>query len=78
MDLPPGFEIDLGINKECKLKKSALKQSPRAWFKCFEKAVMSYGFSQSEANHTMFYKHTGNDKVMVLIVYVDIILTGMC
>ena len=38
---------------------------------------MSYGFSQSQANHTMFYKHIGTDKVMVFIFYVDdIILTG--
>lgn len=40
------------------------------------KIVASYGFSQSQADHTMFYKHTRNDKVMVLIVYVDIILTN--
>ena len=38
---------------------------------------MIYGFSQSQADHTMFYKHTGKDKVMVSIVYVDeIILTS--
>ena len=37
---------------------------------------MSYGSSQSQADYAMFYKHTGNDNVVVLIVYVDdIILT---
>lgn len=38
---------------------------------------MSYGFSQIQVDHTMFYKHTENDKVVVLIMYVDdIILTS--
>ena len=56
----------------CKLKRAlyGLRQSPRAWFERFEKAVTSYGYSQSQADYTMFYKHTGNDKVMILIVYV--------
>ena len=79
MDLPPGFEVDLKINKVCKLEKSLynLKKSPRAWFERCEKEITSYGLSQSQADHTMFSKHAGNNKVTVLIVYVDdIILTG--
>ena len=49
MDLPSGFEVDHVINKVFKLKRSlyGLKQLPRAWFECFEKAVTGYGFSQS-------------------------------
>ncbi|XP_022151717.1 uncharacterized protein LOC111019632 [Momordica charantia] len=73
------FSMDIGNNKVCKLKKSlyGLKPSPRAWFERFEKAVTSYGFLQSQADHNIFYKHSGNDKMVVLIVYVDdIILTG--
>ncbi|TYK15005.1 cysteine-rich RLK RECEPTOR-like protein kinase [Cucumis melo var. makuwa] len=79
MDLPPGFNVGLGIDKVCKLKRSlyGLKQPPRSWFERFKKAVTSYGFSQSQDNHTIFYKYTRNDKVVVLIVYVDdIILVG--
>ena len=51
-----------------KLKRSlyGLKQSPRAWFECFEKTVMSYKFSQSQVDHM----------IMTLVVYVDIILIG--
>ena len=46
MDVPPGFEVDLEINKLCKLKRSfyTLEQSLRAWFEPFEKAGTSYGF----------------------------------
>ena len=50
MSLPPGFEKSLGSDKVCRLKKSlyGLKQSPRAWFERFGKAVISYGFLQSQ------------------------------
>ena len=43
MELPPGFE--LGKNKVSRLKKSLyrLKQSPRAWFEHFGKAVKAQG-----------------------------------
>ena len=79
MDLPPGFKGKVGKSKVCRLKKSlyGLKQSPRAWFERFGKAVKSHGYCQGQVDHTMFYKHTGEGKVAILFVYVnDIILTG--
>ncbi|GMI96958.1 hypothetical protein HRI_003365100 [Hibiscus trionum] len=77
MDFPPGFEGSKG--QVCKLKKSlyGLKQSPRAWFNRFAKAMSSRHYIQGQADHTLFYKHTDNGKCCILIVYVDdIILTG--
>ena len=54
-----------------------LKQSPRAWFERFGKAVKSYDYIQSQADHTLFFKHSKIDKLAILIVYVDdIIMTG--
>lgn len=79
MSLPPNLEERFGKDKVCKLKKSSygLKQSTRSWFKRFGKAVKSYGYYQSEADHTMFFKHFIEGKIAILIVYVDhIILTG--
>lgn len=79
MSLPPGFEERLDKNKVCKLKKSLyrLKQSPRAWFERFGNTIKSYGYCQSQADHTMFYKCSKEGKNVVLIVYVDdIILRG--
>ena len=79
MDLPPGFEGNHGKNKVCRLRKSlyGLKQSPRAWFERFGKAVKHYGYHQSQIDHTMFFKHSSTGKIAILIVYVDdIILTG--
>ena len=79
MDLQPGCKEKLGKKKVCKLKKSlyVLKQSPRSWFERFGKVIKLQGYIQSEVNHTMFYKHSREGKIVVLIVYVDdIILIG--
>lgn len=39
-----GYEMKLGNNKVCKLKKLlyGLKQFPRAWFESFRKIITSY------------------------------------
>lgn len=78
MEPPPGFTEKFG-SKVCRLKRSlyGLKQSPRAWFERFAKFVKSQGYSQGQADHTLFTKVSTKDKLSVLIVYVDdIILTG--
>ena len=52
-----------------------LKQSLRAWFERFTKSIKKFGYLQSQADHTLFYKHSSDD-ISILIVYVDdIILT---
>ena len=54
-----------------------LKQSPKAWFERFGKVIKLQGYIQCQADHTMFYKHSREGKIVVLLVYVDdIILTG--
>ena len=64
-----------------KLKKSlyGLKQSPRAWFDKFTKAIKRFRYTQCQAYHTMFIKHLEAGRRAILIVYVDdIILIGDC
>ena len=48
MEISHGFETNLTRNKVDKLRRSlyGLRQSPRAWFKKFTKAVKKYGYSQ--------------------------------
>ncbi|KAJ7982285.1 Retrovirus-related Pol polyprotein from transposon TNT 1-94 [Quillaja saponaria] len=72
MEIPPGFSCQKIEGKICKLKKSmyGLKQSPRAWFDRFSWAMLSFGYQQSNADHTMFIKHC-NGKITILIVYID-------
>ena len=78
MEIPPGFNSRETEGKICKLKKSlyGLKQSPRAWFGRFRNEVCSMGYRQSNADHTLFFKHN-YDKITILVVYVDdIVITG--
>ena len=48
MDPPLGFIVRGQENKVCFLKKSlyGLKQSPRAWFERFNRAVIKFGFTR--------------------------------
>ena len=59
LDIPPGFNDERTQGKVCKLKKAlyGLKQSPRAWFDRFSKAMISFGYQQSNADHTLFVRH---------------------
>ena len=59
MYLPPGCMIpEVHCRKVCKLKKSlyGLKQSLRAWFGGFTKSMRSFGYHQSNSDHTLFLK----------------------
>ena len=72
MEVPPGFSNKQTIGKVCKLKKSlyGLKQSPKAWFDRFRRAICDMGYSQCSGDHTVFYKHKG-PYITILAVYVD-------
>lgn len=79
LEIPQGLESPTNRNKVCKLKKSlyGLKQSPRAWFERFTKVLKNHGYTQGQADHTMFVKRSPNDRLAILIVYVDdIVITG--
>ena len=79
MDLPPGCSApDKYKRKVCKLKKSlyGLKQSPRAWFGRFTKSMRTFGYTQSNSDHTLFLKRR-NGKLTALIVYVDDMVVTM-
>src|SRR6266540_5801944 len=78
MEIPPGFSTSETDGKVCRLKKSlyGLKQSPRAWFDKFRRAVCNIGYGQCNGDHTLFYRHL-KGKITILAVYVDdIIITG--
>jgi len=78
MELPPGFSKPEINGKVCRLKKSlyGLKQSPRAWFDRFRRALCGMGYKQCNEDHTVFYRHSGR-RIALLAVYVDdIIITG--
>ena len=43
----------------------------------FSLAMKKWGYSQSNGDHSLFYKHSNMEKITILIVYIDdIIITG--
>jgi hypothetical protein len=79
MEILPRLEDSSSVGKVFKLKKVlyGLKQSPRAWFERFSRAMQRFGYKHSQADHTLFIKHSTQGKATALIVYVDdIVLIG--
>ena len=78
MEIPPGFGTSQTHGKVLRLRKSlyGLKQSPRAWFDRFRRAMCVMGYTQCNGDHTVFYRHS-EWHITILAVYVDdIIITG--
>jgi len=79
MEQPPGFVAQRESSElVCHLRKSlyGLKQSPRTRFGKFSNVVKEFGMTCSEANYSVFYRHS-NVGCIYLVVYVDdIVLTG--
>ncbi|CAL1401965.1 unnamed protein product [Linum trigynum] len=76
MDLPPGIS-DSG--QVCRLRKSlyGLKQASRQWFAKLTSALLSFGYTQSNSDYSMFIHHSNSSGTSVLLVYVDdIIIAG--
>ncbi|XP_078437652.1 uncharacterized protein LOC144708275 [Wolffia australiana] len=79
MQLPPGYRLTEKPNQVCRLKKAlnGLKQSPRAWFGRFTKAMVELNYYQARGDHALFIKKGAGGAVTVLLVYVDdILVTG--
>jgi transposase InsO family protein len=79
MDQPPGFTIPGNSRFVCRLNRSlyGLKQSPRAWFGRFSSALIQFGMTRCEADHSVFFLHSSNGQHIFLVVYVDdIVITG--
>ena len=70
MQQPEGYSD--GTNRVCKLLKSlyGLKQSPRCWKKRFKDVLLSFGLCESTADPCLFYRATGDEKLIV-VLYVD-------
>ena len=60
-----------------KLKKAlyGLKQAPRAWYYCLDKYLHQQVFSKGSADSNLYTK-TKNDKLLIVVVYVDDIIFG--
>ena len=66
------FVAQRKIRKVCRLRKSlyCLKQSPHVWFGNFDQAVETFAMQKSKSNHSVFYKNSSSE-IILLAVYVD-------
>ena len=77
MKLPSGMTTS-SPHDVCKLKRSlyGVKQAPRALFEKFRSTLLSFSFTQSQYDSSLFL-HTSMSGIVILLVYVDdIIITG--
>ncbi|KAD4888928.1 hypothetical protein E3N88_21001 [Mikania micrantha] len=77
MKLPQGFTSKQG-NKVCRLRKSlyGLKQASRNWYHKFTKALLSLGYVQSKADHSLFLFRQRDTFITALIYVDDVIIAG--
>eukprot|EP00253_Pinus_taeda_P003093 PITA_03093 len=72
-----GFILGNDPKLVCRLKKAlyGLKQAPRAWYYRLDKYLHQQGFSKGLADSNLYIK-IDNDKLLILVVYVDDIIFG--
>eukprot|EP00253_Pinus_taeda_P007112 PITA_07112 len=77
IEQPDGFILGNDPNFVCRLKRAlyGLKQAPRAWYYRLDKYLHQQGFSKGSADSNLYIK-IENDKLLILVVYVDDIIFG--
>eukprot|EP00253_Pinus_taeda_P022673 PITA_22673 len=77
IEQPDGFILGNDPNLVCRLKKAlyGLKKAPRTWYYRLEKYIHQQGFSKGSTDSNLYIKFE-NDKLLILVVYVDDIIFG--
>jgi len=77
IEQPEGFIFGNDKNLFCRLKKAlyGLKQAPQEWYYCLDKYLQQQGFTKWYANINLYTK-IENDKLLIIVVYVDDIIFG--
>ncbi|KZV22485.1 hypothetical protein F511_19705 [Dorcoceras hygrometricum] len=75
---PEGFAETGKENLVCRLKKSlyGLKQAPRCWYKRFDSYIMSLGYNRLSADPCTYFKRSGGNDYIILLLYVDDMLVA--
>ena len=77
IEQPDGFILGNDPKLVCRLKKAlyGLKQAPRAWYYLLDKYLHQQGFIKGSIYSNLYIK-IYNDKLLILVVYVDDIIFG--
>jgi hypothetical protein len=77
MKLPPGMSTT-AFDEVRKLRRSlyGLKQAPRAWFEKFRSTLLTFSFTQSQYDSSLFFYKTTTGMVFLLVYVDDIIITS--
>ncbi|KAE8687107.1 cytochrome P450 71A9-like [Hibiscus syriacus] len=75
---PESFEEKEKKNLVCRLNKSlyGLKQAPRCWYKRFDSFIMCLGYNRLNADPCAYFKRSGDNDFVILLLYVDDILVA--
>uniref|UniRef100_A0A5B6ZAJ2 Putative retrotransposon protein, Ty1-copia sub-class n=1 Tax=Davidia involucrata TaxID=16924 RepID=A0A5B6ZAJ2_DAVIN len=76
MSQPDGFKVLGRENWACKLSKSlyGLKQSPRQWYKQFDRFMMNQRYTRSQFDHCVYFRKLQDGSFIYLLLYVNDIL----
>jgi hypothetical protein len=71
MKQPEGYED--GTNRVCLLKKAlyGTKQAPYNWYTMISQFLFSIKWEPTKSDPCLFYKHSKNNKLMLIAIYVD-------
>ncbi|XP_061365823.1 uncharacterized mitochondrial protein AtMg00810-like [Gastrolobium bilobum] len=77
MTIPPGLHRSKN-NQACRLNKSlyGLKQASRQWYSKLSEALLTLGYIQGNANHSMFTRKVGSSFTVLLVYVDDVVLSG--
>eukprot|EP00253_Pinus_taeda_P024877 PITA_24877 len=77
IEKPDGFILGNDSNLVCRLKNAlyGLKEAPRVWYYHLDKYLHQQGFSKGSTNSNLYIK-IENNKLLILVVYVDDIIFG--
>ncbi|CAL8994262.1 unnamed protein product, partial [Prunus brigantina] len=73
MSQPEGFKVAGKENWVCKLQKSlyGLKQSPRQWYKRFDRFMIGQKYTRSHFDHCVYFRKLRDGTFIYLLLYVD-------
>ena len=68
-----GYKVDGKEDWVCKLSKSlyGLKQSPRQWYKRFDKFMKDQKYKRSKYDHCVYLRRLEDGSYIYLLLYVD-------